>query len=290
MSLIHSNFIDDFLDLTSNLPREIIRILKLIREVDEKSVKINKSLFEYRKTYLLKLKSLYQNEMNQNASHKLQINDEESNKLYNDIENKHKLALSFSQIKKELINELHYLLLGDNLSALVSIIEKGEKECQLQNQLNYPNLLSHSNTNPYSIEILGDSFSYGNSLNKKKGEKSVNQNEFLLKKKKRQNNKSKSKNSTLNGSIMNEGSIRNENVDSSLQDTGENIDKPYCLCGGPSYGDMIECDNPYCLHQWFHYGCVGLKEAPTKNKWYCSETCKNEANKEEKLNKKKKKK
>eukprot|EP00127_Corallochytrium_limacisporum_P004297 Clim_evm242s157 gene=Clim_evmTU242s157 len=42
----------------------------------------------------------------------------------------------------------------------------------------------------------------------------------------------------------------------------------YCLCNQVSYGDMVGCDNPDCPIEWFHYGCVGLTEAP-KGKWYC---------------------
>ncbi|CAA0816705.1 PHD finger protein ING1 [Striga hermonthica] len=44
----------------------------------------------------------------------------------------------------------------------------------------------------------------------------------------------------------------------------------YCLCNQVSYGEMIACDNPDCKIEWFHYGCVGLKEPP-KGKWYCSQ-------------------
>jgi hypothetical protein len=42
----------------------------------------------------------------------------------------------------------------------------------------------------------------------------------------------------------------------------------YCLCNQVSYGEMICCDNPNCSIEWFHYGCVGITEAP-KGKWFC---------------------
>ncbi|XP_064604419.1 inhibitor of growth protein 3-like [Liolophura sinensis] len=42
----------------------------------------------------------------------------------------------------------------------------------------------------------------------------------------------------------------------------------YCLCNQVSYGDMVGCDNDDCPIEWFHYGCVGLAQAP-KGKWYC---------------------
>ncbi|KHG19241.1 PHD finger ING1 -like protein [Gossypium arboreum] len=38
--------------------------------------------------------------------------------------------------------------------------------------------------------------------------------------------------------------------------------------GGLSYGEMVACDNPNCKIEWFHFGCVGLKEQP-RGKWYC---------------------
>ncbi|ERN15806.1 PHD finger protein ING1 isoform X1 [Amborella trichopoda] len=43
----------------------------------------------------------------------------------------------------------------------------------------------------------------------------------------------------------------------------------YCFCNQVSYGEMIACDNTYCKIEWFHFGCVGLKEQP-RGKWYCS--------------------
>ena len=44
----------------------------------------------------------------------------------------------------------------------------------------------------------------------------------------------------------------------------------YCVCERVSYGEMIACDNPTCLREWFHFDCVGL-EAKPKGKWYCEE-------------------
>lgn len=44
----------------------------------------------------------------------------------------------------------------------------------------------------------------------------------------------------------------------------------YCVCKQVSYGEMVACDNPNCKIEWFHFGCVGLKEQP-RGKWYCSD-------------------
>ena len=33
---------------------------------------------------------------------------------------------------------------------------------------------------------------------------------------------------------------------------------------------MIGCDNPHCLLEWFHLGCVGLLTTNRpRGKWYC---------------------
>lgn len=44
----------------------------------------------------------------------------------------------------------------------------------------------------------------------------------------------------------------------------------YCICDQVSYGEMVACDNPDCKIEWFHFGCVGVKERP-KGAWYCSD-------------------
>ncbi|KAL8171465.1 hypothetical protein V2J09_023269 [Rumex salicifolius] len=36
----------------------------------------------------------------------------------------------------------------------------------------------------------------------------------------------------------------------------------YCFCNQVSFGEMVACDNPDCRIEWFHFGCVGLKDQP----------------------------
>ena len=50
------SFIDKFLDVTTNLPREIVRLLKLYKFVEERSRNINESLKNIRIKYLKDLK------------------------------------------------------------------------------------------------------------------------------------------------------------------------------------------------------------------------------------------
>ncbi|CAL1541796.1 unnamed protein product [Lymnaea stagnalis] len=58
-------------------------------------------------------------------------------------------------------------------------------------------------------------------------------------------------------------------TDVQVEEWGADPNEPrYCLCNQVSYGEMVGCDNNDCPIEWFHYGCVGLSQAP-KGKWYC---------------------
>ena len=49
-------------------------------------------------------------------------------------------------------------------------------------------------------------------------------------------------------------------------------DRKYCFCQRVSFGEMVGCENDKCPYEWFHLGCVGLKEAPKdQDVWYCPE-------------------
>ena len=66
-----------------------------------------------------------------------------------------------------------------------------------------------------------------------------------------------------------EGGVEVAGEHSSVADWNCDPNEPrYCLCNQVSYGEMVGCDNDKCPIEWFHYGCVGLTEAP-KGKWYC---------------------
>ncbi|KAF9786294.1 hypothetical protein BJ322DRAFT_1058736 [Thelephora terrestris] len=55
------------------------------------------------------------------------------------------------------------------------------------------------------------------------------------------------------------------------EDDGNEEDKNlYCFCQKLSYGTMVGCDDDDCQYQWFHVGCVGLKDPP-EGGWYCPE-------------------
>lgn len=44
----------------------------------------------------------------------------------------------------------------------------------------------------------------------------------------------------------------------------------FCVCRNISHGQMVACDNPDCVIEWFHFACVGLDKQP-KGKWYCQQ-------------------
>ncbi|KAL0256321.1 hypothetical protein SLS55_008715 [Diplodia seriata] len=88
------------------------------------------------------------------------------------------------------------------------------------------------------------------------------------------------------------GDLSGPDVEEEIADDGEDGDQErFCYCNGVSYGEMIGCDNPDCLRQWFHYACVGITKEPNKKgmfyvqgvwidrmidmmllaKWYCDD-------------------
>lgn len=48
----------------------------------------------------------------------------------------------------------------------------------------------------------------------------------------------------------------------------EEVNPVFCTCRQPSYGEMIACDNKECEIEWFHMGCVTVKEG--QKLWYCA--------------------
>ena len=52
------------------------------------------------------------------------------------------------------------------------------------------------------------------------------------------------------------------------EDDMDDDNGPYCVCQRGSFGEMVCCDNDNCEFQWFHFGCVGMKEQPL-GEWFC---------------------
>uniref|UniRef100_A0A3P8YR79 Inhibitor of growth protein n=1 Tax=Esox lucius TaxID=8010 RepID=A0A3P8YR79_ESOLU len=78
-----------------------------------------------------------------------------------------------------------------------------------------------------------------------------------------------SSSSALAQELSQQASALPESETNNQVDWGYDPNEPrYCICNQVSYGEMVGCDNQDCPIEWFHYGCVGLTEAP-KGKWYC---------------------
>lgn len=284
------SFVDSFFELTANLPREIVRMLKLIKEVDEKSVEMNKALSDNKKIYLSK--------------HKIKndfVNSQQLAELYNKIDQDYQTCISLASYKIQLINELHYMVFDNNMNEINKIIEKGEKEVKIHEMSNNQNGI---NNVPFSQGPKSTDDSFQNStLSRKKGEStngknlssSRDLNKFIGKKKNRAQKTKKKKIIYSGNSDLTEldYSQQTNNATTAIgNETGDGVvEQVFCSCKGPSYGNMIACDNLDCPIQWFHYECVGIKDKPHDNShWYCSPECRAQAlAKEEKAKKKKKK-
>ena len=58
-------------------------------------------------------------------------------------------------------------------------------------------------------------------------------------------------------------------VTSTDKETSHSQEKStFCFCEKGEFGDMIACDNPSCIIEWFHFKCVGLTTAPSGT-WFC---------------------
>ena len=58
----------------------------------------------------------------------------------------------------------------------------------------------------------------------------------------------------------------------SMDDTFDPSSEPlYCTCRRMQFGKMVGCESDDCKIEWFHYGCVGLKEEPEV--WFCADCC-----------------
>jgi len=255
------NFIDKFLDLSNPLPRRIVRFLKLLRYVEERSKDLRSKLKEKREKHILRLKEM--GAVNSELT-SLQSMERDKQELIN-----------LSDYKIEIIKEINYIV-ETFTKSLSTIIEEGKKECEIN--LNEANKKGF----PHPEKVLAG----GENEKKDTGDDTSSAQgttHSLLGNKKTRNNGFKRKKGN-SGNI----SEYNENNPQDLQKGDKQ--KVYCNCKKHSYGKMIECENPYCKNgQWFHYSCVNLTEdnEPTKE-WYCSSTCETEAKNIKKKNKRKK--
>ena len=110
------NSVDKFLDLVAPLPRKIVRLLKLLREVEEISKDLKIKLKNSREKHIQKLKD------NTLKNYELQ-----SLKF---IEKSNQDLLNLSDYKIEIIKELHYLIEYSFINKIPPLVEEGKKEIE----------------------------------------------------------------------------------------------------------------------------------------------------------------
>ena len=258
---IYSQYIEDFVDQSTIIPRDIIRISKLIEEIDQTSIKINKKLTENRRIYL------------QNKRNKADKPDELKD-LKELINNDSKTVLELNQQKLDNINELEFLskLFLEELS---SVAERYEKDFASENWNIQEN---GNNINNNSFRHEKDAFkSTSSRLILPQKSFSSNRNESSNHNRKPPTIQKKELTLPLNSDFNDYNNFPIEETNSlyfGLDNNQETENEKYCICQGVSYGDMIECDNQSCKYKWFHFKCVGLENEP-EGKWYCSGECEN---------------
>ena len=228
------SFIDKFLDLTTNLPREIVRSLKLFKTVEERSRNINNNLKSLRTKYLK------------------EINENDNKVLLLTIEKYYKELLTLSDYKQEIIKEINYILDFDFIKNLPPIIEEGKKECQEQIMSSNANLPFTSNSFANPNRATTDDKSVSDFNDKKK------KTEKLLGNKMNRTNKNKTRKRNLENSEFLED-IQPNDEDNEIT----------CFCNRQNFGNMIMCEN---CKKWFHFGCVGYSDGnePDNESWYCT--------------------
>lgn len=263
---VYSQYIEDFVDQSFTIPRDIIRACKLIEEIDDMSNKINKKLTENRKLYL-------QNKRNKS---------EKLDDLRDTIDKDYQTLLQLNEQKQSNINEIDFLC-KVHLEDLDKVIDKYKSEFASENwnSTQEPEQLVNNLVNQ---SFKNDKDKIKSSLNKSFNNVSLNGINNISHISNGGNDKKKKK---INNLSLNHDSlpdINKQNYDdgtSNYFSENNQENEVYCFCQGVSYGDMVGCDNPTCKYQWFHFGCVNLEVQP-KGRWFCSEECREKEKKKKK--------
>jgi len=125
--------IDDYLELTQLLPRDYIKILKLIREIDEKCVSNYNIYILSSQTYMKDLQKVITDNRNKSLNVYKQKGKADAD-LLKQIEKDNNNLTSLSEQKIELVNELNYLqeFYSKKLNEIVETCEKNLPNLNLQ--------------------------------------------------------------------------------------------------------------------------------------------------------------
>lgn len=235
-------YLENFLDSLDFLPTDLQRNFNLMRELDNRAHKLLISIDEQANDLMTNI-----------VADNLTAADKSSRVA--EIQNGFNLANEYSEDKVQLATQ-SYELVDKYIRKLDINLSKFEKDIQekLMNRSDaenaeeaesITNILKHiSQRNNNSSAVFGNG-----KLGKSAG--------------------SKSKGKAKSTHIRNENPVNvSQHPDVLIQMAVDPNEPTYCLCSQVSYGEMIGCDHPDCLIEWFHFECVGLITKP-KGKWFC---------------------
>lgn len=104
---MNSQIIEDFIDHSTSVPRDVIRICKLLKQIDETSNKLNVSLDQNRQYYLANKKGKSEN------LEQIKIK----------IDSEHKKLIELNEYKVEQIKELEFIIQAHMTELSSSIVE-----------------------------------------------------------------------------------------------------------------------------------------------------------------------
>lgn len=256
----YNQYIEDFVDHSFSVPREVVRLSKLINEIDEMNNKIGKRLNDNRKLYL------------QTKKNKIDSKLEEIRKKIDEDTN---CLLSLNDNKQENLRELEFIIHG-HIKELDNTYNKYKKDYDTANwgfqqpgnqeSNNVGSITGNMGRNSMKDKIMNQqpAQSSNSIYNYEKSASVINQ-----KGDKKKKNAASFKDASLN-------LVEDQNAFDSQYEQSQDHDL-YCICQKNTNEDMIGCDNSACKFQWFHFSCVGLKEQPVGS-WYCTD-CSNQKEK-----------
>lgn len=256
--------LEEYLESMDDLPVEVRRNFKLMKELDNRAHDIMKIIDSQSKNYMKEIvtrRELLTEEMKQDKIVAI-------NKLFGKAreysEDKVALAIQTYELVDKHIRRLDY----DLEKFEVELQDKyGDIKKEVEAAKSPPKQRGRKKKNAV-VEVPKEKRKRANSSDRE----AIKTNGS--KKKQKEINKEKL-NCLLNriGANAN-GHIKTE-TESDEDGLGDGLDMPvdpneptYCLCHQVSYGEMIGCDNMDCPIEWFHFACVGLTTKP-KGKWYC---------------------
>ncbi|XP_065222823.1 inhibitor of growth protein 5-like isoform X2 [Planococcus citri] len=244
-----ASYLEHYLDSLENLPVELQRNFKLMRELDSRAQEIMKQIDKTGDDYLNNIKI---------------ISTEKKKEHINEIQKLFTKAKEYADDKVQLAIQT-YELVDKHIRRLDSDLARFEAEIQDKAMSSS----TRTQEEPPNPQKRG---------RKKLPDKDVKKKTNAEEEAAAKANKKKQKKATAVSSSKIVASAVESNFSSILPNVSHStdaIDMPvdpneptYCLCNQVSYGEMIGCDNSDCPIEWFHFACVKLTTKP-KGKWYC---------------------